>query len=212
MKKLISAVELRRLAETGKDVIIPSQSVLTPSAKDMAKELGVRIVREQAVNRLSDKQKQREAGKHGSTEIQSKPDSSQSTLEVQVRNIVTELMKPACAQPKMTQVKGSEVELRPFEAAPSDQKVKLKDVITAREANLAAGFMSFDHAKFPWNLTYDEVDYVIEGTFTVASGGKTYTCVAGDVLYIPKDTQVVFGSPDKAKVFYVTYPANWSDI
>jgi ethanolamine utilization protein EutQ len=32
------------------------------------------------------------------------------------------------------------------------------------------------------------------------------------VIYIPKGAQVVFSSPGFAKVFYVTYPANWDEL
>ncbi|HWR07810.1 cupin domain-containing protein [Sporomusa sp.] len=207
MKKLISATILRQMAEHGKQVIIPTQSVLTPSAQDLAKELGVQIVRENSKEIL---------GESNQAEIisnsEGKPAAPAESLETEVRKVLSELLKPACANPKVTQVKGATVVLEPFDQATAGQNIKLKDVITAREGNLAAGFMAFDGSELPWNLTYDEVDYVVEGTFTVATGGKVYTCVAGDVLYIPKDTQVVFGSPQQAKVFYVTYPANWSDM
>ena len=104
------------------------------------------------------------------------------------------------------------MKLEPFDQAPPGQKILLKDVVTSREGNLAAGFMSFDHSELPWHLTYDEVDYVVEGVFTLQANGRTYTCQAGDVLYIPKDTHVVFGSPSQTRVFYVTYPANWAEV
>ena len=207
MKKLISATTLRQMAETDKRVVIPQQCVLTPSAQDLAKELGIQIVRKNT------KELQVEGSQLDAICINNdKSEDTTGTLETQVRKVLSELLKPACANPKVTQVKGSTVVLESFDQAPLGQNIKLKDVITARQANLAAGFMEFDCAKLPWNLTYDEVDYVVEGTFTVETGGKVYTCVAGDVLYIPKDTQVVFGSPNQAKVFYVTYPANWSEL
>ncbi|HWR45757.1 cupin domain-containing protein [Sporomusa sp.] len=207
MKKLISATTLRQMAETGKRVVIPPQSVLTPSAQDLAKELGIQIVRGNS------KELQGESSRQDITSnSDAKPADTAGALETEVRKVLSELLKPACTNPKVTQVKGASVVLQPFDQAPPGQNIKLIDVITAREANLAAGFMAFDCSELPWNLTYDEVDYVVEGTFTVETGGKVYTCVAGDVLYIPKDTRVVFGSPNQAKVFYVTYPANWSDL
>ncbi|MDF2570319.1 MAG: ethanolamine utilization protein [Sporomusa sp.] len=207
MKKLISATTLRQMVETDKRVVIPQQCVLTPSAQDLAKELGIHIVRENA------KELQVESSRQDTiSKPDAKPADTTGSIETQVRKVLAELLKPACTNPKVTQVKGSAVVLQPFDQAPPGQNIKLVDVITAREANLAAGFMSFDSSKLPWNLTYDEVDYVVEGTFTVETGGKVFTCVAGDVLYIPKDTQVIFGSPNQAKVFYVTYPANWSEV
>ncbi len=206
VKKLITAASLRQMAETGNPVIVPPQSVLAPSAQDLARELGIQIVRG-AAPALPGQSSQPAAEPE-----QAKPEQPADTLATEVRKVLAELLKPACAQPKVTHVPGTAVVLQPFEQAPPGQNIKLRDIITAREANLAAGFMTFDNAELPWNLTYDEVDYVVEGTFTVATGGTVYTCVAGDVLYIPKNTRVVFGSPRQAKVFYVTYPANWADL
>ena len=40
-----------------------------------------------------------------------------------------------------------------------------------------------DHSEFAWELTYEEIDYVIEGTLTVTIDGKKYTANAGDVLF-----------------------------
>jgi ethanolamine utilization protein EutQ len=31
----------------------------------------------------------------------------------------------------------------------------------------------------------------------------------GDIIYIPKGSDIFFGSPSYAKVFYVTFPADW---
>lgn len=211
MKKLISAADLRPMAADGK-LVLPPQCVLTPSAQDLAKELGIQIIRENPPSRLNNRpgcESTKERSPGDRTDEAGKPATA---VETEVRNILAELLKPACPHPKVTQVKGSKVILQPFEQAPPGQKVELKDVITAREANLAAGFMSFDRSRLPWHLTYDEVDYIIEGTFVVETGGKVYTCTAGDVLYIPKDTCVVFSSPVQAKVFYVTYPANWDEL
>ena len=199
MAKLISAAELRELAGDNKQVAVPAGAILTPSAYDLAKEMNLTIIRNSEADQPA-----------------SRPQVGQEPCvsEVQeiVRRVLDKMTKPACANPRLTHVKAAGIAMEPFEQAPPGQQIKLKDVITSREANLGAGFMEFDRSEFPWHLTYDEVDYVVEGTFTLQSGGVTYTCKAGDVLYIPKDTKVVFGSPTQARVFYVTYPANWADL
>jgi len=58
----------------------------------------------------------------------------------------------------------------------------------------------------------EELDYVIEGSLDIIVNGKTYRGKAGDVFYIPKNTTVTFSTPDKAKFFFVTYPANWAEL
>ena len=199
MAKLISAAELRELAGDNKQVAVPVGAILTPSAYDLAKEMNLTIIRNSDADQPAGRQ---QAGQEPCV----------SEVQEIVRRVLDKMAKPACANPRLTHVKAAGIVMEPFEQAPSGQQIKLKDVITSREANLGAGFMEFDRSEFPWHLTYDEVDYVVEGTFTLQSGGVTYTCKAGDVLYIPKDTKVVFGSPTQARVFYVTYPANWADL
>ena len=63
---------------------------------------------------------------------------------------------------------------------------------------MSAGFLVIENSKFDWELTYEEIDYVIEGTLTVEINGKTYTAYPGDVLFVPAGSKVVWGSPDKS--------------
>lgn len=217
MSNLITATELRALAGNSKQVSLPKGSILTPSAYDAAKEENITLLWVARGNEIVSAQKLAPSTTSVPT-LAGPVDGCTQKLMTQaevvevVRTVVGRMMKPACANPRVTHVKASDVVMEPFDQAPPGQKILLKDVVTSRDANLGAGFMSFDHSSLPWHLTYDEVDYVVEGTFTLQAGGKTYTCNAGDVMYIPKDTQVVFGSPSQAKVFYVTYPANWSEL
>ena len=204
MKKLITEAELRALAGDSKQVVIPPDSILTPSALDLAKIMNLTLQRAEGApvpTVTSVAQASAVAGIEPSVE----------EIRRIVKLVLEQKTKPVCANPRVTHVQGSNVKLEPFDQAPPGQIIHLKDVVTSREGNLAAGFMTFDHSELPWHLTYDEVDYVVEGTFTLKANGTTYTCQAGDVMYIPKDTHVVFGSPAHTRVFYVTYPANWAE-
>lgn len=211
MPKLITAADLRALAGDGKQVSVPAGSVLTPSALDMAKEQGIALNWEPCQRTAPAKPAARPVCAPPAAKA---PADAVAAADIPaiVRKVLDQVLTPACADPRVTMVKGGSVSLEPFDQAPPGQDIRLKDVITAREANLCAGFMAFDRSRLPWRLTYDEVDYVVEGTFTVQAAGHTYTLSAGDVLYIPKGTEVVFASLDKARVFYVTYPANWADL
>lgn len=201
MKKLITETELRVLAGDAKQVVIPADSILTPSALDMAKFMNLTITRSETIFATSSP----------SAPLSSGGEASDDEIRRIVRTVLEQKSKPACPNPRVTYVQGSSVKLEPFDKAPPGQIIHMTDVVTAREGNLAAGFMTFEKSELPWHLTYDEVDYVVEGTFTLKVNGKTYICQAGDVLYIPKDTHVVFGSPTQTRVFYVTYPANWAE-
>lgn len=213
MGRFISAAVLREMAKVDKTIVLDEDSVLTPSAKDLAKELGISICKgkEEIVGRparQTNTPQQDVKPTPGPTE----PVILNDDLKKAVQKILGEVLKPACENPRATHVKGETVVIQPFPEAPPGQKVGLVDVITAREGNLCSGFMTFDHSSLPWFLNYDEVDYIIEGEFVLEVEGKVFRAKAGDVVYIPKGSQVVFSSPTFCKVFYATYPANWADL
>ena len=90
--------------------------------------------------------------------------------------------------------------------------VRLKDIVTLEESpRIGAGIMELDHADFPWTLTYDEFDYVIEGTLQIEIGGRIVSGNAGDILYIPKNSRIHFRSPGYARFAYFVYPADWEN-
>lgn len=109
---------------------------------------------------------------------------------------------------KVVHVQGTSIRLGQFDGAPN---VGLTDVITSKDGSpMTAGFMAWKAAdSFSWSLDYDEVDYVLEGCLHLGIDGRTIEARAGDVLYIPKGSRVLFGTPNRVRVFYVTYPANW---
>lgn len=112
----------------------------------------------------------------------------------------------------ITVVRGSSVKLDAFAAAGAGKQVKLKDVVTAADRSpMGAGFMAWRREdSFPWTLDYDEVDLVLEGTLEIGIDGRTVRAREGDVVFIPKGSQIVFGTPHRVRVFYVTWPATWA--
>jgi len=218
MGRFISATVLREMAKTDKDIVLEEDSVLTPSAKDLAKELGLTITKgrqeivSKSVNGQAAGQPANSLTERNVTAEVIEADTQNTDLKKAVQKILNEVLKPACENPKATHVVGKNVVIQPFLEAPPGQKVGLVDVIDARVGNMASGFMTFDHSRLPWFLNYDEVDYIIEGDFVLEIEGKVFRAVAGDVVYIPKGSKVVFSSPTFCKVFYATYPANWADF
>ena len=92
---------------------------------------------------------------------------------------------------------------------PAD-RVWTRDLFTLEEApRLGCGLMVMERTTFPWTLTYDEMDYVIEGRLDILVDGQTVSAGPGEVLYIPKDTSIQFSVRDKARFLYFVYPADW---
>lgn len=139
-------------------------------------------------------------------------------LEALVRQVVMACLAATASQaaPAETPVKhiaAASIRLAPFpfEINRPEMDVQLVDVITAEHGSpIAAGFLSFHKGSFPWTLTYDEVEFVLEGEIHIGTAEGTVVGKPGDVLYIPKGTSITFGTPSWAKILYVTYPAEWS--
>lgn len=109
---------------------------------------------------------------------------------------------------RVVHVEGSSVRLGKFSGAPN---VGLTDVVTGKDGSpMTAGFMAWKREdSFSWALDYDEIDYVLEGVLHLGIDGRVIEARPGDVLYIPKGSRVLFGTPNRVRVFYVTYPAEW---
>lgn len=109
-------------------------------------------------------------------------------------------------------VRGNTVKMDIFDTGNPNARAYFQELVNKEESKMSAGFLVIENSKFDWELTYEEIDYVIEGTLTIEINGKTYTAYPGDVLFVPSGSKVVWGSPDKARLFYATYPANWADL
>ena len=89
-------------------------------------------------------------------------------------------------------------------------KVYCKDLVTLKESpRLGCGLMVMEDTTFDWLLEYDEVDYIIEGRLDVIIEGRTITAGPGEIILIPKGSQIKFSVSGHARFIYVTYPADW---
>ncbi|MFQ5959214.1 MAG: cupin domain-containing protein [Alphaproteobacteria bacterium] len=80
-------------------------------------------------------------------------------------------------------------------------------VNTSFSDTLGAGIGTFEDCAVEWTVTYDEVLFITEGDFTLRVGDRAYRAGPGDVLWIPRDTTVVYEAREKVTFFYATYPA-----
>ena len=66
-----------------------------------------------------------------------------------------------------------------------------------------------DHTSFEWTLTYDEYDFVIDGTLEIEIDGRVVSGGPGDIIYIPKGSHIHFQTPNRTRYAYFVYPADW---
>ena len=181
MPPLFTAADIRRVAReqrSGVFVLGPAD-LITPEAVDVARELGLRLVREVAP--------------------------------------ATDAWAAPPAPPPLKVVRGAGVALEAFGAglATPGTDVRLKDVVTSADGSpVATGYMSLDAApgagEFSWTLTYDEIDVVLEGELVITRGREVVRGGPGDVIFIPKDSRITFGTPHHTRFVYVAFPADWN--
>jgi ethanolamine utilization protein EutQ len=90
------------------------------------------------------------------------------------------------------------------------RKIFLSDVVDPSNGDtMSVGFARYapDESN-AWVVTYDEALIVTRGAFSVTSAdGVKTTARAGEVIFLNKDTQVVYSAErEGADVVYVTYP------
>ncbi len=186
MRQLFTAADLRRLARELKSdlLVLAPGDLITPEAVDVAKELGMRLVRED-----------------GASAPQGRPADT----------------APGPPSP-LKAVRGAGVALEAFGAglAPPGTDVRLKDVVTSGDGSpMGAGYMTLDAAapgpgEFPWTLSYDEIDVVLEGELVITRGREVVRGGPGDVIFIPKGSSITFGTPHHTRFVYVAFPADWN--
>jgi ethanolamine utilization protein EutQ len=187
VRLLFTAADIRRLvAEHKSDLLVLGWAdLITPEAVDVAHELGVRLVRED-------------------------PPPAQAPAAQGV--------SPPGVPPPLKVVRGAGLVLDAFGAglASPGANVRLKDVVTTGDgAPMAAGYMTLDAppagaGEFPWTLSYDEIDVVLEGELVITREHQVVRGGPGDVIFIPKNSSITFGTPSRARFVYVAFPANWN--
>lgn len=145
--------------------------------------------------------------------------SGTGSLEERVRQLVRAVVgetvparPPTGPRPPVRHVDARDVRLTPFPFPGPEpgQDVRVADVVTDEHGSpLGAGFLTLTRGCFPWTLTYDEVEYVVEGELHIGTDDGVVVGRPGDVLYVPRGASITFGTPSWAKFLYVTYPADW---
>lgn len=180
-RRVHTADDVLRLARTGAtELVVAPGDRLTPMARDVAAERGVRV-RESAAPDPAAPRSASPAPRRG-------PPRLHHVAAV-----------PALALGPF-----------PVDLHRPEMDVRLRDVVGAAEGlPMAAGVMSLREGSFGWDLDYDEVEYVIEGELHITTAEQRVVGRPGDVIAVPRGSSITFGTPSWAKFLYVTYPADW---
>ena len=223
-KELYTAAIIEKLAlEDGQTTLVLGKGdIVTPLARDRARELGLTLVwPEQDDRDLPAWSAAAQARQSAPAPASPAPPPASDDLESKVRQAVANALGRASSDEnapppgghRVLHVDGRRVEMEPFpfNIRRPEMDVRLADVITGRDGSpMAAGFMTLHKGQFPWTLNYDEIEFVIEGELHIITDEGVTVGLPGDVIFIPKGSKIQFATPGWAKFLYVTYPADWS--
>ena len=89
-------------------------------------------------------------------------------------------------------------------------KVYTRDLFTLEQSpRLGVGIMEMTDTTFPWTLNYDEMDYVVEGRLDILCNGRHVSAEPGELIHIPKGSEIRFSVTGHARFLYFVYPADW---
>lgn len=83
-------------------------------------------------------------------------------------------------------------------------------VNTSFSSRLGAGIGVFENCAMEWTVTYDEVLFILDGTFQLKTRGGTFHAGPGDTLWIPEGTWVVYIATVPVTFFYAVAPVGGS--
>ncbi|EGJ2593123.1 ethanolamine utilization acetate kinase EutQ [Salmonella enterica] len=202
MKKLITANDIRAAHARGEQAmsVVLRASIITPEAREVAELLGFTIT-------------ECDESVPASTSAQACKSESQRIREAIIAQLPEGQFTESLVAQLMEKVLKEKQSLELGTMQPSFTSVTGKGGVKVIDgSSMAAGFMQWDNAFFPWTLNYDEIDMVLEGELHVRHEGETMIAKAGDVMFIPKGSSIEFGTPTSVRFLYVAWPANWQSV
>ncbi len=164
MSKLITSKNIIECSEAGKSICyIEPKTIVTPAAMDEAKKRKIEL-KECSGSCESSK----ETNEHGITSDEILCLLKKMLVENETDEKPIPLPYRCVKHPNgMKVVKGSTVHLDNFDTGNPKAKVEYQELIHKEESKMSAGFLTIDHSTFAWDLSYEEIDYVISGTVSV---------------------------------------------
>ncbi len=229
MKQLISAADIRQAKLDEKTYLVApvKEFIITPEAREVAKVEGIElldaapVVAPAPVSITVPVVSEPVVGQSQliQAEIEAKLSGVDAAKSAEIQQLIAAAMadfnQKLPASPRQINddgivlIHGKAVKLDVFDGAPG-KNIGLTDVIGAKEgSNMGVGYMGWENAFFPWTLTYDEVNVVLEGELHVKTASGTTIAKPGEVIFIPKNSTVEFGTPTHVRYVYITYPVEW---
>ena len=208
--RLISLADVKTLLESNNlKVVTDGRTIITPAAKDFIYENDMEIILNNSERPIEKCIQSDNSKRIDNDKILS---ALKSILNIDFTESDFNRLKDAQSSFQIVRT-STRSDYEVFDTGVSGNKVYYKEILSSKESpNIAAGFLKIIDSTFPWHLSYDEIDFIMEGDVTIKINGKEYTAYTGDIIDIPKGSDVISSAKEYTKLLYITYPANWSDL
>ncbi len=221
-KKVITEADVVEAAGSGNNIIDAplGECIVTDGARDRALSLGIHI-KETASSSSNDRVCTLNAGRTEDVVSQVTRlikdrlplNLAPEKLETLVRQVATAHLSKSAAPRKhnpdqvVTQtggvcfIKGNMIPGDISGPIPVEEKVMVADAFKCSEdSTLAGGYMEWSKASFNRSVDNNEINIVIDGELHLSVDGQTSVVEQGDMVYLPKGTQVTYSAPGRVKL------------
>ncbi|MBO0422147.1 cupin domain-containing protein [Enterococcus plantarum] len=193
MKKLICAKDIEILHSEGTQLVLTDkQTIITPSAKDLAEEYHM-------------------------TFKETKPENDHSMSDTQdiTKDQFVSLLKKLLIETGMSEfqdrpfdyqehssglkiIRGSTIKLSPLND--DVENVRYREIVTAGAGHFNLGLLEIETGHFNEEDTFESVNYVVEGDLHVTIEGAVFAANKGDVIYVPQHSAIQWSTTEKVTI------------
>lgn len=202
MKKLIIAKNLEEIVAKGlKEIVIDKNTILTPLAKDIIKNNGLKIIvkeedKEESFSNI-DMKKLMEFFK-----LASRDEHLQKAILKMLLN--EKKFKQEIDPSGFTLTKGDSIK---YDKLLNTSNIFYQDIINNQEEVIA--FLKIENDEFVKTIKSKGNLYIIDGEIELIFDDKRYCGKKGDLINIPKDIEIKIFSKNTAKLLCFSKDLNW---
>ena len=98
-------------------------------------------------------------------------------------------------------IKGNMIPGELSDQIPVDEKVMVMDAFKCSDdSTLAGGYMEWSKASFNRIVDNNEINIVLDGELNLSVDGQTSVVKQGDMVYLPRGTEVLYSAPGRVKL------------
>lgn len=197
MKKLICLRDVESLhSENKTDVYVEEGTIITPAARDYVKTNNMIFVERKDECKIMDKFDVSGLSKEDLYKIL-KMLVDKGLLDVDTKPYQCEKLKGG-----FKLVRGNTAKLEPLFPDTNGDKAKYVELVHAEDSPMQSGFFTVNKTSFKTTTELYETYYIIDGVLDIKVNGTKFKAKKGDVLTIPKGSDIECSSDGFVNIFY----------